>query len=73
MMRGTLAKVSTLLASAGGASVTPAISTCADWPLPDTASASSSTTSTAPRRQGGAMRGKGYRPSTTSSSAVSSP
>ena len=61
MIRGTLAMVSTLLASVGGASLPPsvAISTAADRPLPDVASDTVSTTSVTPRRNGGAMRGKG--------------
>ena len=59
MIPGMLARVSTLLASAGGPS-----------PRPGDASSSASVS---PRRYGGAMRGKGMRPATTSSRAVSSP
>ncbi len=62
MMRGTLARVSTLSTSVGGAAwspPSPAISTWADRPLPDVVSLASSTTSVTPRRKGGAIRGKG--------------
>ena len=73
MIPGTLAIVSTLLTSAGGASVSPAINTGAASPLSLVVSSTSSTTSVAPRRHGGAMRGNGGRPATDSSNAVSSP
>ena len=74
MIFGTLAIVSTLSTSTDGASVSsPAISTWAASPLSAVASASVSTTSTTPRRYGGAMRGNGGRPSSASSSPVSSP
>ncbi len=59
---GMLATVSTLSTRVGGTSVSPpssAISTWADRPLLDRASASVSTTSRSPRRKGGATRGKG--------------
>ena len=62
MMRGTLAIVSTLSTSVGGAPVSlsgPAISTCAESPLPDPTSSACSTTSVTPRRKGGAIRGNG--------------
>ena len=50
MIFGTFASVSTLSTRTGGASVSPAISTCAARPLSETASASVSTTSTTPLR-----------------------
>src|ERR1700741_5099471 len=65
MIAGTLAIVSTLFTSTGGAtlvSVSPAIRTSAASPLPLSASASDATTSSMPLRNGGAMRGKGGRP-----------
>ena len=65
-MSATLAIVSTLLASVGGAPPSPAIATWAAEMRP-------SPTSSAPWRYGGATRGNGGRPSTTSSRPVSSP
>src|SRR4029450_2721258 len=66
-MAGTLARVSTLLASAGGTSPPgEARSAPAEY-------AGSSPTSVAPLRSGGARRGGGVRPATTASRAVSSP
>src|SRR5688572_12400541 len=79
MIIATLANVSTLLTSTGGttlSSLSVASSTLADSALPASTSSiwsTSSTTSTSPRRHGGAMRGNGGRPSITSSRAVSSP
>src|SRR4051794_13440804 len=58
MIDATCAHVSTLFTSVGGGSST---------------SAKSTGTSSTPRRYGGATRGNGGRPSSTSSSAVSSP
>ena len=52
-MRGTLASVSTLSTSVGGATASPpgpAISTWAESPLPERASSGVSTTSVTPRR-----------------------
>ena len=62
MIRGTLARVSTLSTSVGGASVSvpgPAISTWAGRLLRESTSLARSTTSRTPRRKGGATRGKG--------------
>ena len=71
---GTFANVSTLLARVGAAMWSaPAISMCAADELFAVTSAACSTISSTPRRYGGAIRGKGYRPSIVSSSAVSSP
>lgn len=69
-MAATLAIVSTLLTSVGAASVVPgpARSTPAAERVPPPSPPSSR-----PRRNGGEMRGKGWRPASTSSSAVSSP
>ncbi len=62
MIPGTLANVSTLLASVGGASDSPsraAISTCAAEALLEVTSTGASTISSTPRRYGGAIRGNG--------------
>src|SRR5581483_11509635 len=68
-MPGTLAMVSALLTSAGAAGVWPP-GVAMTEPAPETGSAPTSST---PRREGGAMRGNGSRPATTSRRAVSSP
>jgi hypothetical protein len=76
MMAGTLARVSTLSTSVGGAGESPsgpAISTGADSPLSETASDCVWTRSRTPRRNGGEIRGKGLRPAIASNRAVSSP
>ena len=67
MMDGTLARVSTLFTSVGAAG-RHAIPSAAI-----AASAESRRVSSTPRRYGGTMRGNGERPSSDSSSAVSSP
>ncbi len=62
MMRGTLASVSMLSTSVGGASASPpgsAISTCEDRLLRERTSPYVSTSSRSPRRYGGAIRGNG--------------
>ena len=68
-MAGTLANVSTLFTSTGGSSVSPSAVAISTPP----ASAVASPSSSIPRRHGGAMRGNGWRPSSTSSRPVSSP